>query len=91
MTPIKRRHSKQEFAHRGDTIYENDVRPQRKSEDEGKFAAIDIDTGTYEVDVDELGACDHLRARVPEAQIWMVRIGSRAVHRFGVRERRETP
>lgn len=48
---------------------------QRRS---GKFAAIDIETGAYEVDAD-----DRLRARVPEAQIWMVRIGSRSVHRFG--------
>jgi hypothetical protein len=32
-----------------------------------------------------------LRARLPEAQIWMVRIGSRSVHRFGGRDRREKP
>ncbi len=83
----ERRYSKEEFSQRGDTIYENDVRPQLSTDDEGKFAAIDIETGAYEVDVDELAACDHLRARVPDAQIWMVRIGSRYVHRFGARQR----
>ncbi len=88
---IKRRYSKDEFAERGDAIYENDVRPQLQPDDEGKFAAIDIESGTYEVDENELVACDKLRVRVPEAQIWMVRVGSRYVHRFGGRERRGTP
>jgi hypothetical protein len=32
-----------------------------------------------------------LRARIPDAQIWMVRVGYRSVHRFGGRDdRRET-
>ncbi len=81
MESAERRYSKEEFSRRGDTIYDNDVRPQLSTDDEGKFAAIDIDSGAYEVDVDELAACDRLRARVPDAQIWMVRIGSRYVHR----------
>jgi len=87
MGSTKRRHSKQEFAQRGDAIYENDVRPQLAPEDDGKFAAIGIESGAYEIDSDELEACDRLRARVPDAQIWMVRIGSRYVHRFRRRQR----
>ena len=91
MDSTKRRYSKEEFARRGDAIYEGNVRPQLKNADEGKFAAIDIESGKYEIDTDELRACQKLRARLPEAQIWMVRIGYRAVHRFGGREqRRET-
>ena len=91
MASTKRRYSKEEFARRGDSIYENDVRPQLKADDEGKFVAVDIETGMYEIDVDELEAGNRLRARIPEAQIWMVRVGSRYVHRFGGRERRERP
>jgi hypothetical protein len=83
MAPVKRRYKKLEFADRGDAIYEKDVRAHLKAADEGKFVAIDIDTGNYEVDPDELTACDRLRARVPEAQIWIERVGSRYVHRFG--------
>jgi hypothetical protein len=75
----------QEIADRGDAIYENDVRRQLAADDEGKFAAIDIETGAYEIDVNDLAACDRLRARVPDAQIWGIRIGSRHVHRFGGR------
>lgn len=91
MGSIQRRYSKEEFAARGDAIYENDIRPHLQTEDDGKFAAIDIETGSYEIDADELEAGDRLCARVPEAQIWMVRIGSRYVHRFGRPERPETP
>ena len=80
---ITRRYSKEEFAQRGDSIYATGVRPQLQVEDEGKFAAIDIESRLYEVDGDELKACDRLRERVPDAQIWLVRIGSPYVHRFG--------
>ena len=76
------RHSKEEFARRGDAIYERDVRPVVKQGDEGKFVAIDIETGTYEMDEDELAASDRLLARVPNSQIWMTRVGSRYAHRF---------
>lgn len=91
MASTKRRYSKEEFARRGDTIYETDVRPHLKPDDDGKFAAIDIESGAYEIDVDELTACDKLSARIPEAQIWLVRIGSRYLHRFGGREKRAMP
>jgi hypothetical protein len=89
MATTERRYSKEEFARRGDALYESEIRPGLKSADEGKFVAIDIESGLYELDDDELQACHRLRARVPEAQIWMVRVGYRSVHRFGGRDQRE--
>ena len=89
MKPPKRRYPKEEFARRGDAIYKAEVRPHLKPEDDGRFAAIDIETGEYEVDDEELEAGDRLRARIPDAQTWMVRIGYRAVHRFGGPNRRD--
>lgn len=81
------RYGKEEFARRGDAIYDGEIRPSVEPGNEGKFVAIDIETGTYEVDADELAASDHLLARVPDAQIWLKRIGSRYVRRFGPRPR----
>ncbi|MBK4730814.1 hypothetical protein JJD41_13205 [Oxynema sp. CENA135] len=49
----------------------------------GKIVAIDIETGIFEVADDILTASDRLFERLPDAQPWIVRIGSRAVHRFG--------
>jgi hypothetical protein len=89
MNSTQRRCTKEEFARQGDAVYENNVRPQMKFEDEGKFAAIDIESGIYEIDIDEMEAGDRLRTRIPAAQIWTVRVGSRYVHRFGGREQRE--
>jgi hypothetical protein len=89
MSSVKRRYSKEEFARRGDAIYESEVRRLLKSADKGKFAAVDIESGAFELDRDELKAGNRLRARVPEAQIWMVRVGYRSVHSIGGRLRPE--
>lgn len=91
MASTERRYSKEEFARRGDAIYESDVRARLKPEDDGKFVAIDIESAMYEIDDDELEAGDKLRARAPDAQIWIVRVGSPYVHRFGGRPRKQTP
>ena len=77
------RYSKEEFARLGDAIYESQLRPVLEKGEEGKFVAIDIETGAYELDRDELAASDRLLARVPNAQIWLRRIGSRYVRHFG--------
>jgi hypothetical protein len=80
-------HSKEEFARRGDEIYERDVRPRIEAGDEGKFVVIDIDTGAYVIDEDELAASDRLFARNSDAQLWVTRVGSRYARRFGLHSR----
>jgi hypothetical protein len=82
------RYSKEEFAQRGDALYESEVRQQVEAGNHGKIVAIDLETGAFEVDASEIAACDRLEARHPEAQVWMVRIGSRHVRRFGGRTKR---
>ena len=91
MPATERRYSKEEFARRGDAIYEQQVRPQLKAGEEGKFAAIDIESEEFAIDADELKAGNKLRKRIPDAQIWMVRVGYRSVHRIGGQLRREDP
>jgi len=54
-------------------------------ENHGRIVAIDIETGDYELADDTLGACQALIARRSDAQIWCVRVGHRAVERFGLR------
>jgi hypothetical protein len=81
------RYSKEEFARRGDEIYEREIRSRVKTSDEGKFVVIDIDTGAYEIGKDELAASDRLLARHSDAQLWVRRVGSHYARRFGRRER----
>jgi hypothetical protein len=84
MTVQQLRYSKDEFARRGNEIYESQVRPQVEQGNHGKIVAIDIETGAFEVADDTIVASDRLLERYPDAQIWRVRIGHKAVHRFGV-------
>ncbi len=80
---VKRpRYSKEEFARRGEEIFEREIRPLVVDRDQNDFVLIDIETGAYEVDADELAAANRLEARLPDAQVWMRRVGSRFSRRF---------
>src|SRR5712692_3625955 len=81
------RYSKEEFARRGEAIFERDIRPKLKGANPRDFVLIDIETGAYEVDADEMAASDRLDARVPDAQVWMRRVGSPYARSFGGRPR----
>lgn len=84
MALLEPRYSKEEFARRGQEIYERDVRPHVQPGDEGKFVAIDIETGKYELDSDDYTATERLLARKPDAQIWLSCVGQRATYRIGI-------
>lgn len=79
------RYSKAEFARRGDEIYETQVRSQVEEGNHGRIVAIDIETGAFEVADTPMVAVDRLYEREPDAQPWVIRIGHRAVFRFGSR------
>jgi len=79
---IQPRFSKEEFARRGDEIYQR-LQSKLEASHKGEFVAIDIETGAYETDASELAASDRLLERVPTAQIWLRRVGLTYAHRFG--------
>ena len=79
------RYSKEEFARRGQEVYDRAVRPNLRPEDEGQYVAIDVDTGDYAADRDDFTATERLLARKPDAQIWLVRAGHPATYRIGQR------
>ena len=70
MAVRQRRYPKEEFAQRGNAIYERDIRPQVEADNQGKYVAIDIETGEWEMDASETAAGDRLRQRIPDAQTW---------------------
>ena len=73
---IQPRYSKEEHAKRGDDIFLHKIQSQLKDEKEWEYVVIDIETGEYEIDANEIAAMDRLRARCPNAQIWLRRVGS---------------
>jgi hypothetical protein len=66
------RYSKEEFAQRGDVLYESQIRSQVEEGNHGKIVAIDIETGAFEVADDILPATNRLFERFPDAQPWIV-------------------
>lgn len=84
------RYSKEEFAQKGDRWYETHIRPQIEADNRGKIVAIDIETGAFEMGDDTMMATEKLYQRLPDAQPWVIRIGYRAVHRFGARSLKDS-
>lgn len=91
MATTGRRYPKEEFARRGEAIYDREIRPLLKPADKGKFVAIDIETGDYEIDKGEMAACDRLRDRLPDSQTWLVRVGYGFTRHFGGHKRSVKP
>jgi hypothetical protein len=89
MTARQPRYPKEEHARRGNEIYESQVRSQVEEGNHGRIVAIDIETGAFEVADTPMAAVDQLYEREPDAQPWVIRIGHRAVFRFGSRSLRK--
>jgi hypothetical protein len=85
MTVRVPRYPKEEFARRGHELYDSQIRSQVEADNYGRIVAIDIETGEFEVADESLAAAKKLLSRCPDAQIFGIRIGHRAVHRFGLR------
>lgn len=85
---IQPRYTPEEFARRGDEIYERDVLPRLAPGTEGMMVAIDIETGAFEVDEDELAAAHRILDHHDDAQIWFRQVGTRYTHRMGLLPRK---
>ncbi len=64
-----------EVARLGDELVARHVTPTLRPGDDGKFIAIDINTGDYELDDDDYSAVMRLRARRPAGELWLARAG----------------
>jgi hypothetical protein len=76
------RRSLEEIARLGAEAFDRHVRPALRPEDDGKFVAVDIDTGDYEIDPDDYAAVTRLRNRLPSAEVWLGRVGEPAAYRM---------
>ena len=67
--------SPEDLARLAADVFDRRVRPALRPEDDGKYVAIDVGTGDYEVDADDYAAVTRLRSRRPAANIWLERAG----------------
>jgi hypothetical protein len=78
----KSRRSPMELARLGEEILSRRVLPALSPEDDGKFVAIDVESGDYEIDEDDYTAVSRLRAHRPTADVWLGRVGQPAAYRM---------
>jgi hypothetical protein len=67
--------SPDDLARLGGEVFGRRVRPALRPEDDGKFVALDVVTGDYEIDGDDYAAVTRLRGRRPDADVWLERVG----------------
>lgn len=79
------------IALRGQSIYNEQIKPLVEPTHKGKFVAIDIDTGEYEIDPRDAIACQRLRNRLPSANLFAVRAGHPAAYRLSGRIKISAP
>jgi hypothetical protein len=82
MPATEPRRSLEEIARLGAEVFDRQVRPALRPEDDGKFVALDIGTGDYELDEDDYAAVTRLRNRRPSAEVWLGRVGQPAAYRM---------
>lgn len=68
---------------RGEEIYERQIRANVETGNKGKFVVIDIETGDYEIDDDDLHATKRALTKRPEAVLYGVRIGYPTAYTLG--------
>ncbi|MBM4044997.1 MAG: hypothetical protein FJ279_07780 [Planctomycetes bacterium] len=73
----------QEVASRGEAIYEQQIRGKVEAGHKGKFLVMDIRTGRYEIDVDDLVATKRLLGKHPDAVVYGLRIGFPTAYQIG--------
>jgi hypothetical protein len=81
------RYTKEEVAARGREIYDREIRAKLEPEHNGKFLVIDIETGQYEMDEDDVAVMERAAAKHSPEVLYGMRIGYRTKGRIGGRVR----
>ena len=77
---------KEEIARLGDEIYRRDIRSKVEADYHGDVVAIDVATGTWAAGDNVIVATGRLREKSAGAvDVWLLRVGYRALHHFGGR------
>ena len=88
--PTGPRLSAEETQRRGEAIYWRDIRPKVLADHRGEFVAIDVVSGKWTIAPELYDARELLHEAQPDAiDVWLRRVGYRALHHIGGRPLRE--
>ena len=76
-----------EIVRRGRGIYDAQIRAKVEPQQDGRFVAIDIESGDYEVADAAVDAMDKLEERRPNALFYVHRVGRVAAYALGATAR----
>lgn len=86
---VRTQADRRETGRRCEEIYERDIEPLLADDQRGRVVAIDVDSGCWAIADDVIQASADLRAQRPEARdVWLLRVGYRALESFGGRRLR---
>lgn len=77
------RYTSAEIVRQGQALYDQKVRAHVEPYYTGKFLVLDIETGEYEVDANDLVALKRAKAKNPGAALYILRVGSSTAYRLG--------
>lgn len=80
-TPTTSKH----LVERGEAIYRDRIQSLVEPRENGKYLTIDIDSGTYEIDQDEVVATKRAQQRHPNGTFVALRVGYPATYNLGGR------
>ena len=83
MTP--KRYSADEIGDLAEKIYEEQIKRLVEPQEIGKFIVIDVESGDYEIDEDDLEVTRRLKARRPDAVGFLTRVGPDTAYHIGWR------
>jgi hypothetical protein len=72
-----------EIARIGEAIYRREIRDKVMPQHKGQFLTLDIESGDFEIDDDDLSAEKKLRARRPNGVFFGLRIGYTTAYALG--------
>jgi hypothetical protein len=75
----------EEIVRLGREIYEREVRVQVEASHDGEFVVVDVTTGAWEVDEDDVAASERVLTKNPDAVVYFARVGRQAAYRLGAR------
>lgn len=79
------RFTSEQIVELGEEIYAQKLLDQLEPQHDGKFLALDVETGEYELDEDKLAAIDRARSKRADAPLYILRVGHPTAVKLGGR------
>jgi hypothetical protein len=77
--------SPDEIVRRGEELYRRQLQPAVEAGNDGKYLIINVETGEYVIDMDDVAASRKAKDLFTDAPLFTMRIGRAAAYRLGGR------